>query len=153
MGWVFDLMKREILVERILLAVFLVFALAFLFVLIFANYIYYNPCENLACFNDYLESCDRAKHVYVMGDSVFEYKIFSRSSEVCFVKVTLARDESLKDLKGQSMVCDIPRGLVAIPGLPNNDCHGLLKEGLNDEVISRLQRYVVQNIGEINEDF
>ena len=31
-----------------------------------------------------------------------------------------------------------------------NNCHGLLKEGLQDLFISKLHRYIVQNLGEIN---
>jgi hypothetical protein len=50
------------------------------------------------------------------------------------------------------MICSLERGVVIAPESSLDDCAGELKEGLQDLVISRLHKYIVQNIGKINAD-
>ena len=49
------------------------------------------------------------------------------------------------------MTCYMPRGIVMQPESDLNECHGLLKESLQDIIIERLHTYIVQNIGQISE--
>ena len=48
------------------------------------------------------------------------------------------------------MNCMLPLGVRMIPESDIGNCHGLLKEGLQDIIIKRLHTYLVENIGQIN---
>jgi hypothetical protein len=61
----------------------------------------------------------------------------------------LNNQDSVK-LEGNKMECKLPRGVVMIPESDIGNCHGLLKEGLQDLVIQKLHTYLVQNLGRIN---
>lgn len=123
---------------------------------IYANFIYYKECENTQCFNDYLSECSRAEFISDK-EMVFDYKIKGRWGDDCVVKVELleAKDLNQRDsskVEGEKMVCKIPVGVITVPESDLNLCSGELKEGFQDLFISKLHRYIVQNLGEINED-
>ena len=125
----------------------------FLMLLVFANTIYFKECKSSFCFNYFMEGCHRTTYVYDYGNFSLEYKVLGREGESCLVEVLFLKgDENSQHLKGESMICDNPLGTARVIGYPYNNCHGLLKEGLNDLMISGLQKYIVQNIGEINEE-
>lgn len=111
------------------------------------------PCDDWDCFNDALKNCKRVS--FIGGtDMVFQYKINGIRDDRCEVGAKLLQGElnnqdSLK-LEGQEMKCSLPKGVVMIPESDISNCHGLLKEGLQDLVIKELYSYLVQNIGKIN---
>lgn len=131
-----------------------VFALLVLLFVVWANIFYYRNCENQTCFNDYLEDCKGARFIS-QGDMTFEYKILGRSSGNCVVNVRLLQgdlsEQDLLKVEGKQMKCELPLGLVAVPQSDIGNCHGELREGLQDLIISKLHKYIVQNLGEINE--
>jgi hypothetical protein len=113
----------------------------------------YKECDNWDCFNSRLESCKRT--TFIGGtDMVFDYTISGRNSGLCTVETTLLQgevnDRDSKNLEGQTMECALPLGVVMIPESDILNCHGLLKEGLQDLVIKKLHTYLVQNLGKIN---
>ena len=142
--------KRE-LVKLTLLVLVIVVAVG----VVWANFFYYKSCENMTCFNDYLKDCKRAR-VVNSGEMVFEYKILGNQGEDCVVDVKLIRgDLSVQDslkLENKEMKCYIPSGLVILPESDIDNCHGLLKEGLQDLVIEKMHQYIVKNLGKINLD-
>lgn len=113
----------------------------------------YENCSNKECFDEYLKNCNRA--TYVGGDDmIFRYTIEGDRGDSCFVDVELLQGEisnadSLK-LEGQSMICELPLGVVVSPESDIGVCHGLLKEGLQDLVIRKLHSYLIQNLGRLN---
>tara|TARA_Y100000310_G_C20523406_1_gene734816 strand:+ start:510 stop:971 length:462 start_codon:yes stop_codon:yes gene_type:complete len=113
----------------------------------------YDECDTWECFDSHLETCDRAE--FIGGQRmIFEYKIEGKSGDDCEVNVELLQgelnnQESTK-LEGHKMNCMLPYGVVMIPESDISNCHGLLKEGLQDLVIQKLHNYVVQNLGRIN---
>jgi len=136
-------------VKIILGIIFLAVALG----LVFMNFFYYFNCETKECFEEKLSECRRAKFVS-SGQMVFEERIKGKSGENCVVNVKLLRGDlgerdSLK-LEGKDMDCYLALGVVISPESNIGNCHGLLKEGLQDLIISKQHRYIVQNIGEIN---
>ena len=120
---------------------------------IYGNLFYFKDCKNQACFTDYLTKCHQAKFIRP-GEMVFEYKILGRKNDKCIVQVKLLRgDLSNKDsreLEGKEMKCEVPLGAAILPESNIDNCHGYLKEGLQDLIIAKLHKYIVQNIGEIN---
>ncbi|MCR4284832.1 MAG: hypothetical protein NUV97_02185 [archaeon] len=113
----------------------------------------YVDCEDKDCFNANLESCIRTK--FIGGtDMIYEYIITGDSNERCNVNVKLLQGElnnqnSIK-LEGKEMQCSLPLGVIMNPESDIGNCHGLLKEGLQDLIIQKLHTYLVQNVGRIN---
>ena len=121
-------------------------------ILIYIYFFYCPLCNNQACFDEHLLKCDKATFVS-LESMVFEYKILRKDNGVCIVNVEMLRgdlsnQDSLK-LQGNEMRCSVPLGSVTPPESNINNCHGLLKEGLQDLIIGRLHKYIIQNLGEV----
>ena len=113
----------------------------------------YAKCETWECFNNHLENCDKVK--FVGGTNmIFEYIVEGVSDGKCEVGVRLLQGEldnkDLIKLEMREMTCMLPKGIVMIPESDIGNCHGLLKEGLQDLMIEKLHSYIVQNLGRIN---
>ena len=113
----------------------------------------YASCDTWECFNAHLKDCSKVK--FIGGtDMVFEYIIKGSSNGECEVAVQLLQgkfnnQDSIK-LEMQKMTCSLPKGVVMIPESDIGNCHGMLKEGLQDLVIKKLYTYLVQNLGKLN---
>tara|TARA_Y100000310_G_scaffold118516_1_gene117396 strand:+ start:5758 stop:6234 length:477 start_codon:yes stop_codon:yes gene_type:complete len=113
----------------------------------------YAGCDSWVCFNDRLESCSKTE--FIGGDEmIFEYIIQGKKRDLCEIDVELLQgnlnnQDSLK-LEGHKMECMLPYGAVIIPESDIGNCHGLLKEGLQDLIIRDLHATIVQNLGRIN---
>jgi hypothetical protein len=132
----------------------------FFFIFIFTalvTFLYFltnvDRCDSWECFNDNLKLCERTE--FIGGDDmIFEYSILGEFGSYCRVDAKLLQanlgvQESLR-LEDKSMICDIPLGVVIIPESDIGNCHGLLKEALQDQIIEKLYSYVVSNIGQIS---
>ena len=53
-------------------------------------------------------------------------------------------------LEGYDMSCVLPLGVVMDPESDISNCHGLLKEGLQELIINKMYNYLVQNLGRLN---
>ena len=85
---------------------------------------------------------------------IFEYIIRGNSDDKCRVDIELLQGElnnqdSIK-LERQSMSCMLPESVIMIPESDISNCHGMLKEGLQDILIKKLHVYLVQNLGRLN---
>ena len=109
----------------------------------------FDECDSLECFNENLAVCDRAK--FIGGeDMIFRYTILGKYGDDCRINTELLQGElnnqdSLK-LEGQSMICSLPFGMVGIPESNIDECHGILKENLQDMVIKKMYSYIIRNI-------
>ena len=113
----------------------------------------FENCETWDCFNNNLRDCDRAQ--FIGGNRmIFEYTIRGSSGDVCTVNVELLQGELNNQdsiaLEGKEMRCNLPKGVVMIPESDIGNCHGELKEGLQDLVIKKLHTYLVRNLGKLN---
>jgi len=127
--------------------------LALVVYLVWFLFFSYKECDSWDCFNSRLEDCKRT--TFIGGTNmVFEYTISGDKGDSCMVGVELLQGEiSNRDsinLEGQVMKCELPKGVVMRPESDILNCHGLLKEGLQDMVITKLHTYLVQNLGKIN---
>jgi len=114
----------------------------------------YTTCDNWSCFNANLKGCDRTSFVGANNKMVFKYTIRGDSGASCRVDVKLLQGELNNQnsvaLEGKKMECDLPKSVVMIPESNIGNCHGMLKEGLQDRYIKKLYTYLVQNLGQIN---
>ena len=115
----------------------------------------FKECDSWECFNKNLEDCSRS--TFIGGDRmIFEYTVRGTSGDSCVVNVELLQGElnnqdSIK-LEGKEMRCSLPGGIIMIPESNIGNCHGELKEGLQDLVIKKLHTYLVKNLGQLNLD-
>lgn len=131
-------------------------ALGIIVILIISTWLifFYSPkCKNWNCFNEHLKKCERAN--FIGGTKmIFEYSIEGNSGVGCKVNVKLLQgdmnNKDFKKLENQEMMCTLPKGLVIMPESDIGNCHGLLKEGLQDLIIEKLHTYLVQNLGKLN---
>ncbi len=144
--------KGNKLVFRIILLV-VIFVL--LGVLIWLNFFHAKKCETRECFDFALRDCERAQFVK-QGDISMKYLILGRKGDECKVhmRVLSANIAEVDEyrLVDKSMFCWLPFGVVVEPESQIDDCHGLLKEELQDMIIENLHKQIVQNLGEINGD-
>jgi len=135
--------------------IFFGIAVVVVFVSVWYLFFSYEDCNDIGCFNENLEKCDKATYIN-QGNMTFEYKILGNSKDSCKVNVRFLtgrlNEQDLRHLENREMDCFIPNGVVVSPESDLDNCHGLLREGLQELVISRLHRYIVQNIGKINAD-
>jgi len=135
------------MVFKIVLVVALIIVIAFL-----GYSLYYGTCGNDECFNNALENCKRVEYISY-GNMSFAYKIEGKDQDYCSIRVKLLggefSDEDSRKLVGKDMVCLIPFGAIIAPESNIDNCHGLLKEGLQEIIISKLHRYISQNIGRL----
>lgn len=113
----------------------------------------YKECVDWDCFNSRLEECRRTE--FIGGsDMIFEYKILRSRGDFCRVNIELLQGEinnrDSAKLVGQEMICELPKSVLMIPESDIGNCHGRLKEGLQDLIINKLHNYIVQNLGRIN---
>ena len=142
--------EPKLVVWRYFVGLIAVVVLVYVFWMLFFSY---EDCGSWDCFNENLKVCDKTR--FIGGEEmVFEYTVLGKSGDSCEVNVVLlqgslgAKDSSF--LEGREMVCDLPFGVVMLPESDMVNCHGLLKEGLQDLMIERLYSYIIDNLGKIN---
>jgi hypothetical protein len=127
--------------------------LAFAVYIVWFMFFSYKECDSWDCFNSRLEDCKRT--TFIGGTNmIFEYTVSGEKGDACMVGIELLQGEiSNKDsigLEGQKMECALPTGVIMVPESDILKCHGILKEGLQDLVITKLHTYIIQNLGRIN---
>ena len=124
-----------------------------LLVVIFFRYIYHKNCEDVNCFKERFQNCERTRYVSE-GKALYRYYIIGQRDNLCKVEITLLGGEfeevDLAILQGKSMDCYLPIGSMGMPDENMAKCHGLLKEGLQDIIIKKLNFYIAENINKIN---
>jgi len=143
--------KRALLLGALLVVVLIA-------LIITSYYLYYNvnKCSNQQCFYDYLAKCEKNSYLSETTDSVMNYKILGTEDGKCKVEVTLVQlkrgSAELAVLENQDMICYLPIGVQMDPENNLKDCHGRLKEEIQNIIIQRMHSQIVQNLGQINEE-
>jgi len=117
-------------------------------------------CSNLACWNQKLEKCERAKFLNDARETTWHYEIKgerdTEKGQRCMVGVRLEdiKQGSVKnlELKGKEMDCYLPVGVVIDPETNTESCKGELKEGMQSLIIERLYQYIINNVGDIGSE-
>lgn len=140
------------MIKKVLVVMGIITAVGLLVYGLFGMF-YYKDCTNDAsCFYAHMEKCSHATYVNAQN-MTFEYKILGKSGTDCVLNVKLLRSdlrkEDLSALISQSMKCHIPLGVVIVPESDLDNCHGILKEELQNRIVNKLYSYIVQNIGKI----
>jgi hypothetical protein len=131
-------------------------ALIVILLALYFSFIYSVKCENETCWEYKMNQCDRATYTNDVNEVTWFYKIKGSEGEFCKIEVKVLEVKSglstSKVLEGKNMECLIPKGVIISPEADSNLCHGELKEEIQSIIIKRLQEYIVNNLGVINED-
>ena len=144
-------MKKE--AERELKIMLSISIVIFALLIIYLTAFYYPTCGTEKCFQEALKKCERGTYIN-SGDMIFKYKIQTKQADKCVVDVTLLQGklnnrDSLA-LENKQMICTIPRGTATLPETQTENCHGPLKEGLQNLIIQKLHSHIVQNLGKMS---
>lgn len=150
--------RRSVQSDAAIIAV----AVTILLLLLIGSYFtffYTIKCNNQQCFIESLRKCSKSSFVNEPDFTTWKYAIKGKENRniFCVVEVTAqsinSTDEETKSLEGKSMTCSIPLEISGtfFPEDRLEYCHGLFKEGLQEILLKRMNEYVIQNIGEINQ--
>jgi|SRR3989344_4968959 len=131
-----------------------------LFIAIYFTFFYSYKCNSMACFKEHQRRCNliSSKTVYTndVEDATWKYHIRKKVGDTCKVNVELVQlkkgEADLSELEGKSMNCYPALGTIIAPESDLSNCHGELKEGLQEAIINKLHKYIVSNLGEIAEE-
>ncbi len=112
---------------------------------------------NTTCFTTYLSDCDKARYISDLSDAAWQYEIVGPTFNgkcIVDVKLLIAKEGNadLAGLEGESMTCYPEIGDIADPKSDLRNCHGLLKEDVQNAIIQKMHTYILDNIGQINEE-
>jgi hypothetical protein len=135
-------------------------AILILTLLIFSGYllfVYAKPCKDHECFVNAIVECKRVSLIREDSQSSWLYTIKGPEKDSCKVEVTLLKiKHGIIDgeiLQGQNMLCLVPKGSTQYPEKDISKCNGPLKQELQDIIIKRMHDYILENVGEIKEEF
>ena len=119
-------------------------------------YVYSQACSNRDCFSRALVKCQRAQWLKDADSATWLYSIKGKSSGESKVNVDLLQAKQgtteLRQIEKLVMASYIPLGTLVEPENNLEFCHGLLKEGLQDLMIKKMHSYILENLGQINEE-
>ena len=119
-------------------------------------YFYSGQCFTQECFQNSLVKCERSFYFKDTPQTIMQYSINGKSGNNCMVGVNLLQVKKgtveLSPLEGKSMVCAIPFGIMMQPEENLKLCHGILKEEIQELIITRMHAQIVENLGKISEE-
>ena len=136
----------------------IVILLIIILVLIYFLFFYTNACTSKECFYNSLKDCKRTSYVREDERASWFYRITGGSKEYnCKVEVRLLKMKQgtidIEKLEGKKMSCLVPKDEIEYPERDMTKCAGLLKEELQEILIQRMHNYLLQNLGELKEEF
>lgn len=149
-----DRKRRRVWVYVILIAVIIVIIAAVLFWTFVFNKV--QNCADRACFNSAMEKCSKASFLDDNPKTTWQYTIKGKKDTDCVINTVLLQVKTgavdLDKLNELEMDCSLPLGYAANPQDDLSRCHGLLKENLQEMMINKMYKYIVENIGKISEE-
>lgn len=141
------ILNRKVIITVVIIA--LILSLSFTLYTFFST----GSCDTMTCFNKALAKCNKVKFVNMQEEATWVYTIKGPKKDECVVHVksTNVNLYDAKRIENKEMLCYIPKGIVIPPESVLDNCHGLLKEELQNIIIEKLHVYIVQNIGKISE--
>lgn len=114
-----------------------------------------DKCGDDECFLNHMTECDRATYINEDEEASWGYKITGKIKDTCRVEVTLLNAKEgplgIDEIEGYMMNCNYPLGVADFPENNLDFCTGLLKEEIQGIIIQDLHKYILGNLGEINQ--
>jgi hypothetical protein len=117
---------------------------------------YSKSCKDEECFSKALLNCEKTSYVKDSDETVMLYRILGETNGKCEVNVKLLQikrgSADLAVLENKDMTCLLPLGVYMSPEQNIKECHGILKEAIQELMIARMHAQLIENIGEIGEE-
>ena len=117
---------------------------------------YERVCEDENCFSTALVKCEKRMYIKDNPETITQYRIFKRTQDSCEVNVKMLRIKQgsveLSALEDKEMDCTLPLGTYMQPESNIRNCHGFLREEIQEIMIQRMHSQLIENIGEINKE-
>lgn len=141
--------KSNFLNKKVIISLVIVLLIVSLYFTFFST----SNCKDITCFDKALKGCRKAKFSNVQDDATWVYAIKGMKEENCIVNVKSINVmvPEAKNIENKEMVCSIPSGIVISPESELDNCHGILKEELQNIIMVKLHRYIVENLGKISD--
>ena len=117
-----------------------------------------NCHSDLSCFEQRARECRPSDFVYTQSNNVYVYSVGSSIGD-CHLSVILKRVEAgapseFQQLEGKTMTCVIPKNELNDFAMDHFDrymtsCHGLLKEGLYEIILTRVYSHLVGQMDDV----
>ena len=144
-------MKKE--VKKYLVIIMLGIVAISLIVSIYFIVNYSKTCRTETCFSNALIECKRVNYIRGGDETIIGYSILGKKDGKCEVNVKLLQvkkgSADLYILENKEMVCLVQLGVYRNPEENIKNCHGLLKESIQEIMIARMHAQIVENIGDI----
>jgi hypothetical protein len=152
-----DVSDYASLQKRVGIALLILFAALIVFSIYFLVY-YEKPCGSSQCFVDAMASCKRVYWLREDSQGSWIYTIRGNTQgSACKVDVELLSVKKglidVEDLERKEMTCFVAKGQTEFPEKDLSKCSGQLKEGIQDLIIQRMHKYLLENVGEIKKEF
>ncbi|MAG78891.1 hypothetical protein CMI40_00765 [Candidatus Pacearchaeota archaeon] len=138
--------------KKILIILMLVVLSGVIYFTFFFSY----DCDDLACFQSHQEKCTKTEFLNDADDTTWLYNIKGKENGKCKINVEVLQIKTgaldKMKLEGTSMDCYLTIGDISSPEVDLKKCHGILKEEFQDIMIKNAHKYIIDNIGEINEE-
>lgn len=124
---------------------------------IYYLFFYAKVCNTGDCFAKAKQDCDRISYVKENVRGSWLYIIKGSDGKLCNIEVQLLKlkEGTFKSekLEGKTMICSIRKDSVKYPEDDLSKCTGILKEELQTLIIQNMHSYLLENVGELKEDF
>jgi hypothetical protein len=153
-----NLLKRQGYTNRRLLMALVALIIAFLIFGTWYFFFYAKDCDDSACFIEAMKVCSRVSWLKEDSQANWRYNIIGTApNQSCKVEIELV---TLKEgtidaegLQGKKMICNVRKGETDYPEKDTSRCTGPLKEELQEIIIQRLHNVILENLGNISEEF
>jgi len=142
-------MKKGVIIVLIAIILVLIAAIALYF-------LFFNKdiCETNTCFSQAITECKKVSYILEDESVIKFYNVLGKKNNQCEVNVEVLQmkkgDIRLENLEGLDMNCFIPENTFVMPETDIKNCHGLLREAMQEEVIQRMHSQIIENLGQIN---
>lgn len=150
-------MKKRVILAAGITALVLLLILFLIFLILPGG-----ECENGQCWNEKLMNCKKGSYVQEADDASWEHTIHPSfdcmigKCSKCNVNVRLLAVKQgtvdFEKIQGLEMECLLAFGFTGNPQDNLENCHGLLKEELQNMIIKKMHSYILTNVGKVGEE-
>ncbi len=144
--------KKRILISMIILIIVIVSAIIYFF------FFYTKYCPDEVCFSESLKDCKKVSWTREGKNAAWSYTIINeKNQQECNIKVKLLKikkgSSENEKLINKEMICRFNKKDDAFPENDISKCSGILKEEMQEIIIQNMHNYLLENLGEIQEEF
>ena len=140
----------------VVLTIMLIIVFAGLITSLYFAYFYMTTCPDKECFTKAIIDCKRKSFTDDNDNSIIQYRIIGQREGVCKTNVKILQIKrgtaDLAILENKEMICSTEIGVYTEPESNLRECHGELKEQIQEMIIQRMHSQIMENLGKISDE-